>query len=372
MIEQVNIGLPADIYAFGIVMWEVLTRRTAWHWLSGPSSAWAIMLQVNTKARPKVQTARNICNRSLCSATAQICRSTEVIRGLPQVPPGLDQSARWMIRMCLHQNPSRRPKIGPLKDWIEKKVAAEVRLRSKCVCFTLPCTLLSTLALSVHVHDRAAMAWGWLQKPVRTSSSSSSSGTVRVVEAPPDTSNHATVLVPGILTFPDTEEVDPLVSLGWCSHCLPSPFPSDACTDLSDWMRPQVPIPGCKFKLERVGSKNNDNKDELKITKLLTSTTINPLEDEAHWLFEQTDMDDSGTLDKEELRQLLSDAGSTVDEVTLAMEFAKMDKSQDGQVAFADFREWCVMGALQEGILCQFENGFRVYGSGCDHDVRCN
>ena len=75
-----NIGLEADIYAFGIVMWEVLTRRDAWHWIGAANGN-----------RDQV-----IMNRV----------SLENLR--PKVPDDVSPHFAELIRDCLCTDPSNR------------------------------------------------------------------------------------------------------------------------------------------------------------------------------------------------------------------------------------------------------------------------
>eukprot|EP01050_Picozoa_sp_SAG11_P011642 SAG11_NODE_1249_length_5393_cov_4.349641_3_plen_116_part_00 len=70
---------------------------------------------------------------------------------------------------------------------------------------------------------------------------------------------------------------------------------------------------------------------------------IEELEATAQWLFEQTDEDGNGQLDKDELRKLLQESGmESVDEKRLAQIFRKLDKSENGFIEYEDFREWWV------------------------------
>jgi serine/threonine protein kinase len=85
-----GVGLPTDIYAFGMVMWAVLTRVQLWHWLSGQGSRHRIAGIVGLDMKR------------------------------PRVPDGNPEWAA-MIRTCLHHNPHRRPSATELSDWLQAK-----------------------------------------------------------------------------------------------------------------------------------------------------------------------------------------------------------------------------------------------------------
>ena len=88
--DGMGIGLETDIFSLGVVMWEVFTRREAWHWLEDrPGKAQAIMSKVLTKnLRPKN-------------------------------PPGLSEECAIMVRQCLQMDPSKRPSCKEVCVWIE-------------------------------------------------------------------------------------------------------------------------------------------------------------------------------------------------------------------------------------------------------------
>ena len=78
-------------------MWEVFTRREAWHWLPRTTfKPFVIQDRVAGGKRPKVP-------QGLDS------------RGFSQV-----ESISEMVRKCLHHDPSYRPSAKRLKDWLGK------------------------------------------------------------------------------------------------------------------------------------------------------------------------------------------------------------------------------------------------------------
>jgi serine/threonine protein kinase len=84
-----NIGLAADIYAFGIVTWEVMTRQRAWHWVGpGDTREEIAALVRKTKKRPKV-------------------------------PESVNRTATTIIQKALHQSPDERPKAADLTKWLD-------------------------------------------------------------------------------------------------------------------------------------------------------------------------------------------------------------------------------------------------------------
>ena len=89
LIDGLGIGLETDIYAFGIVMWEVFTRREAWHWIKGgPEKNQAIIVQAGVHGRR------------------------------PKMPDSLSPDCAKWVRKCLHADPGRRPTAKEIGGWI--------------------------------------------------------------------------------------------------------------------------------------------------------------------------------------------------------------------------------------------------------------
>ena len=87
LLEGLGIGLETDIYSFGIIMWEVFTRREAWHWMD--SNALAIRQRVLVdKKRPRMM-------------------------------PGLSDECACMVRQCLSDHPWNRPTAKQVTEWLD-------------------------------------------------------------------------------------------------------------------------------------------------------------------------------------------------------------------------------------------------------------
>ena len=80
-------GLKTDIYAFGIVAWEVVTRQTAWCWMT---STLGVMGQMTGGVK-----AGGVDGPKR-----------------PRLPDGLTPEVERLIRMCLHQVRGRRTSPG--------------------------------------------------------------------------------------------------------------------------------------------------------------------------------------------------------------------------------------------------------------------
>ena len=82
-----GVGMPTDIFAFGCVMWNVLTRLEPWHW---------------------IKTGRD--------------RAIEHRVGLGMKRLGCPESG-WsdMIRICMHDNAALRPDAETLSKWAHKQ-----------------------------------------------------------------------------------------------------------------------------------------------------------------------------------------------------------------------------------------------------------
>eukprot|EP01045_Picozoa_sp_COSAG04_P016292 COSAG04_NODE_1347_length_7134_cov_4.146695_2_plen_684_part_00 len=90
LFDGVNIGIETDIYSFGIIMWEVMTRQIAWHWVQGDPGH-VIMNWVGA-----MQTR-------------------------PKIPAGLSAHCAEMIRKCLHVDPNKRPSAQEILRWLHRK-----------------------------------------------------------------------------------------------------------------------------------------------------------------------------------------------------------------------------------------------------------
>ena len=101
-----TIGLETDIYAFGIVLWEVFSRREAWHWVEPTGTA----MQRNVAIEERV--------------------SGEDMR--PKIPKGMRKECGDMIRRCLHANPGKRPIAKELTDWLRTRLEGlQKQMRSR-------------------------------------------------------------------------------------------------------------------------------------------------------------------------------------------------------------------------------------------------
>ena len=90
LFDGLNIGLETDIYAFGMVMWEVFTRRQAWEWFGGQQKDQIIMNTVILEQRR------------------------------PRMPDGLNPDCAKWVRRCLHKDPLRRPVAKQITEWINQ------------------------------------------------------------------------------------------------------------------------------------------------------------------------------------------------------------------------------------------------------------
>ena len=83
-------------------MWEVLTRRQAWHWLPRtPVKQFVIQDRVTVGGkRPKIPRGLDTRGFSIGDTTVE--------------------SVSEMVRKCLHHDPSYRPSVKRLKDWLSK------------------------------------------------------------------------------------------------------------------------------------------------------------------------------------------------------------------------------------------------------------
>ena len=88
LFSGIGVGMKADIFAFGCVMWNILTRLHAWHWIQGAYKGNAIEKAVGLDAK------RPLCPKSQLTD---------------------------MIRLCMHHNPEMRPTAQDLSIWAHKR-----------------------------------------------------------------------------------------------------------------------------------------------------------------------------------------------------------------------------------------------------------
>lgn len=93
MWECSNIGLEADMYAFGIVMWEVITRREAWHWLDGVDRQGQVIM-----------------NRVSC------------LNRRPKIPVDISSEVANRIRKCLCTSQIERPSAKEVGNWLRRQI----------------------------------------------------------------------------------------------------------------------------------------------------------------------------------------------------------------------------------------------------------
>jgi serine/threonine protein kinase len=89
MLDGTGIGLPTDMFGFGVLMWEVFTRQEAWHWVTGKDKINNITYQVLMK------------------------------NSRPKIPHGLAQSCAKQIRLCVAKEPQLRPTAKAMSEWLE-------------------------------------------------------------------------------------------------------------------------------------------------------------------------------------------------------------------------------------------------------------
>ena len=88
-----SIGLEADIFSLGLVMWEVMTRRDAWHWLEG------------------------------CKQPSMVIMNKVFILSLrPRVPVDVATECATWIRRCLSTNQGDRPTAKQVGNWLRNQI----------------------------------------------------------------------------------------------------------------------------------------------------------------------------------------------------------------------------------------------------------
>ena len=123
-------GLETDVYAFGIIMWEVFTRRQAWHWRGGEHD-WQIKWLVAKEHRR------------------------------PKIPKGMVTECADMIRKCLHANPGKRPDAKELTDWIrERRDKLQMQIRRQRAAAVRECDMKRHSSAETH-HDAGKRQTQW-------------------------------------------------------------------------------------------------------------------------------------------------------------------------------------------------------------------
>lgn len=95
LIDGIDIGIETDMYSLGIVMWEVFTRREAWHWL-----------------------------KNLDKPNEKIAFQAALNDMRPKCPVGLTDHCTLMVRRLLHADLSKRPTAKDVTAWLQQQIYA--------------------------------------------------------------------------------------------------------------------------------------------------------------------------------------------------------------------------------------------------------
>ena len=235
-----GVGMKADIFAFGCVMWSILTRLRAWHWIQGAYKGNVIEKAVGLDAKR------------------------------PRCP---ESQLTDMIRLCMHHNPEMRPTAQDLSTWAHKRFPNPRR------------------------QSRSTRS-----RPV------SNESVVRVLEVSSDTllgervDQLWTGTVPGLLNC----------------ECIPVP-----------------PVHGCEFQVEC-----SENTEDLTI-RTTQHQAEEVTQEAAHALFNDCDTDNSGGLDRAEVRRMFVRGGiEWSDQLEHELEREWGTLGIDGEVDFQSFFRW--------------------------------